>query len=85
MRNLKENRKIILILSDGEPRNMETAQKAIEAHKNYGNGVYGIGIETNAQGGFLRKNIVDLSTIWETFHQLCSVCCRMSLPNKKEV
>lgn len=48
MRQLQENRKIILIISDGIPDNIEEAKNAVAAHRSNGHEVYGIGIEHHA-------------------------------------
>jgi hypothetical protein len=43
--SLKENRKIILIITDGKPDSVENTEKAIEQGKRLGFEFYGIGIE----------------------------------------
>lgn len=45
---LQENRKIILIISDGIPDNTGEAKNAVAAHRAHGHEVYGIGIEHHA-------------------------------------
>ena len=42
---LKENRKIILIITDGKPDSVENTEKAIEHGKRLGFEFYGIGIQ----------------------------------------
>lgn len=46
--SLKENRKLIVILSDGEPDNADETRNAIQACHAQGMEVYGIGIQTTA-------------------------------------
>lgn len=48
MQPLTEKRKILLILSDGEPDNLEETLTAFEAHRANGHEVYGIGIASHA-------------------------------------
>lgn len=50
-----ENRKILLILSDGLPDNMQTAKNIIGLHQKHGHEVYGIGIVTEAMKLLLPK------------------------------
>lgn len=45
MRQLSENRKIILIISDGVPDNVDEAKNAVATHRAHGHEVYGVGIE----------------------------------------
>lgn len=51
--SLKQQRRMVLILSDGIPDDQEMAQDAIEAHRLHGVEVYGIGIATSAMDTLL--------------------------------
>lgn len=51
-----ENRKILLILSDGMPDNMQAARNIIGLHQKHGHEVYGIGIVTEAMKLLLPKH-----------------------------
>ncbi len=53
---LRENRKIVLILSDGFPDNTSMAKKALTALTAHGFEVYGIGIQTSAMTRLLPEN-----------------------------
>ena len=55
MRPLKEERKIILILSDGYPDSLVMAKEALKALEAHGFEVYGLGIQTNAMSVLLPK------------------------------
>ena len=48
MHNLPEERRIILVLSDGDPDSIPETQNAIKAAREQDHEVYGIGIETTA-------------------------------------
>ena len=50
---LKENRKIILIITDGKPDSVENTEKAIEHGKRLGFEFYGIGINNSNIMGIL--------------------------------
>lgn len=50
-----ENRKIILILSDGLPDNIEGTKNIIALHQKHGHEIYGIGIITEAMNRLLPK------------------------------
>ena len=50
---LKENRKIILIITDGKPDSVENTEKAIEHGKRLGFEFYGVGINNSNIMGFL--------------------------------
>lgn len=64
MQPLNEVRKIILILSDGYPDNLEPTKEALKAIYSNGFEVYGIGIETSAMSRLLpegkNRSIYDL-------------------------
>lgn len=62
MPEVKESRKIVLIISDGVPDRIKDTIKVIETHKKLGHEVYGIGIQTNAMSNLLAKN--ESCTVW---------------------
>lgn len=55
MLHLKEDRKIILILSDGYPDSLTMAKEALKALEAHGFEAYGLGIQTNAMTTLLPK------------------------------
>lgn len=57
LHNLPEERRIILILSDGDPDSIPETQNAIRAAHEQGHEVYGIGIETTAFSRLLPGNL----------------------------
>lgn len=57
MRNLPEERRIILVLSDGDPDSIPETQNAIKAAREQGHEIYGIGIETTAFSRLLPGNL----------------------------
>lgn len=61
----QEKRKIILLISDGEPDNMQTAQLAIEAACKQGLELYGIGINAPSILNLLPKNSKVISGMGE--------------------
>lgn len=67
MHSLPEERKIILILSDGEPDNFDEAVNALKVAREQGYEVYGIGIETTAMSRLLpgsrSQGISDLNSL----------------------
>ena len=63
---LPEERKIILILTDGEPNNHLAADKAISAIKNLGHEIYGMGIMHNA----IRSLLPNESRVISDIHEL---------------
>ena len=63
---LAQSRKIILIISDGEPDNFTATQKAIQAAQENGHEVYGIGIEDTGLQRLLPEN----SKIIRSIHEL---------------
>ena len=48
MQSLPENRKIVLILTDGDPDSFNVANEAIEDGKRIGTEIYGLGIMSEA-------------------------------------
>ena len=50
---LEEKRKLLLIISDGEPDNVDEARNAIQACYAHGTEVYGLGIQTTSIQGLL--------------------------------
>lgn len=64
MKARQEKRKILLILSDGDPDNLEETLNALSAHRTHGHEVYGIGIGTSSIRNLLEdkfcKAIFDL-------------------------
>ena len=61
MLSLKEDRKIVVVLSDGMPDSVESAQYAITQAKRIGFEIYGIGIVSGAINQILTKTS---KTIW---------------------
>lgn len=61
------NRKIILIISDGVPDNIDETKNAIAAHRSHGHEVYGVGIENRALeqllDGKYARTIYDLNEL----------------------
>ena len=61
MLSLKEERKIVVVLSDGMPDSVESAQYAITQAKRIGFEIYGIGIVSSAISQILPETS---KTIW---------------------
>lgn len=74
MAPLSEKRKILLIVSDGEPDNMEETKNAIQQHRVIGHEVYGIGITSAAIKRLLEsgacRTIFDLRELPETMFEM---------------
>ncbi|MBQ7606387.1 MAG: VWA domain-containing protein [Desulfovibrionaceae bacterium] len=62
---LKEERKIILILTDGQPDSIPSVEKALDAAQKSGFEVFGIGILTNSIGQLLPRRSQNLHTLSE--------------------
>lgn len=67
MHSLSEERKIILILSDGEPDNLDETINALKIAGEQGYEVYGVGIETTAMSRLLPGNF---SRVINDFNEL---------------
>ena len=74
MQLLSEKRKILLILSDGEPDNLQETLKALDAHRACGHEIYGIGIATNAIKALVARDksraIFDLEELAQTMFEM---------------
>ncbi len=73
MQNSQEERKIVLILSDGEPDSQKEAQRAVEAHRTAGHEVYGIGIATRAMSNLIgdhAKAVFDLQGLHQAIFEM---------------
>ena len=62
---LGQSRKIILIISDGEPDNFTATQKVIQMTQESGHEVYGIGIDDTGLQRLLPENIEIIRSIHE--------------------
>lgn len=76
LHSLPEERKLLLIVSDGVPDNFEAAQNAIIAHKAHGHEVYGIGIATQAMQNLLPPPIPERSRFSLNCQRPCSPCSK---------
>lgn len=75
MQPLTEKRKIVMLLSDGEPDNLEDTLNGIEAHKSCGHEVYGIGIISHAI-----RQIVGASRVIYDLQELAGAMFEMLQP-----
>ena len=68
----REDRKMLIVLTDGEPDNKDSAEAVIELCENSGIEVIGIGIETNAPSRLFSKSICidDVADLQSTLFKL---------------
>jgi cobaltochelatase CobT len=77
---LKENRKIILIVTDGSPDNTECTVEAITVAEATGFEVYGIGIGSDCIAGLLPRNSRTIQSLAELSHAMFGVLQQALIP-----
>ena len=78
---LKENRKIILILTDGVPDSIPAAQSAIKTAEKIGFEVYGLGITLGMIRDFLPKTSKVIYSLNELPNALFGLLQQTLVPN----
>ena len=63
MVTLKEKRKVILIITDGDPNSRENTREAIKAGKQMNMEIYGIGIESHYINELLPESSINITSL----------------------
>jgi cobaltochelatase CobT len=81
---LPEQRKIILILTDGEPNNCKSTKDVLQQAKNLGIEIYGIGIQSDSITLLLPKHSKEINTLTELAPAMFEVLQPALVNNLKE-